>query len=115
MREKKRMVVLAAVMACSVLSARAGYLEGAVHKLGRGLGNVIGIPVEVLLNIESVSEERGYVAGGTYGLTRGVYHGVVRGLVGVYEVATFIVPQEPIVHPEFVMDPTTSDEYEWDL
>lgn len=115
MKMKKAGTILAAAMLVGVGSAQAGYGEKVVHKLGRGVANVVSCPIEVLLNVETVAKERGYIAGGTYGVIRGAYRGVIRGGVGVFEIISFLLPQEPIIQPEFVMDPTSSDEYEWDL
>jgi len=115
MKMKKTGMILVAAMLAGVCSVQAGYGEKVVHKLGRGVANVVSCPIEVLLNVESVAKDRGYIAGGTYGVIRGVYRGVIRGVVGACEIISFLIPQEPVVHPEFVMDPTSSDEYEWNL
>lgn len=111
---KKMLTLFVAVMAMGAV-AKAGYMEDVVRKLGRGVANIAGCPVEVLMNMQAVTEDNGLVAGVTYGTTRGVYHGVTRALVGAFEVVTFVVPTDVIIQPEFVMDPNSSEEYEWEL
>ena len=114
MKSKKLMVLVAFFVFCGVFSSHAGYMENIVRKLGRGCSNVVGIPVELFANIEDVAKESGLVAGATYGTCRGVYHGLFRGVLGVYEILTFPIPQEPVVLPEFVLENPGAD-YEWEL
>ena len=114
MKSRKMLALAAFFIFCGVFSSHAGYMETIVRKLGRGCANVAGVPVELFANIEDVAYESGLVAGATYGTCRGLYHGIFRGVVGVYEVVTFPIPQGPIVLPEFVLEQPGAD-YDWEL
>ena len=67
-------------------------LHPAFQKLGRGIANIFGGPMEIPLNIHkryAASDTGGSMAtGAVYGL----FKGLVRTGVGVYEVATFFLP-----------------------
>jgi len=83
-------------------------VDGALHKLGRGLSNIATAPAELLRVPTLVSRKDGYVAGSTVGLVKGVWLVVVRAVTGVYEVVTFPVEVPkgygPLLHPEFVWE-----------
>ncbi|AKJ64508.1 exosortase system-associated protein, TIGR04073 family [Kiritimatiella glycovorans] len=115
MRSRKWMVALVVFVAVGVADANAGYMEKIMRKLGRGVANVASSPIELLSNMQDVTEDSGLLAGLTYGTVRGVGHGVARIGVGAAEILSFYVPSEPVIHPEFVMDPDTSEEYEWEV
>ena len=84
--------------------SREDYGTGASRKLGRGLSNVAFGWMDLPKGIESVGEEKNFLAAVTWGPILGVGQAVKRTLVGVYEVATFPAPSEPIVKPEFVIE-----------
>jgi putative exosortase-associated protein (TIGR04073 family) len=88
---------------------RAAYVKGSLRKLGRGATNVVTCPVEILRSIEHTGRQDGYLAAATVGPLHGLWHGVVRGLAGAFEVLTFYadIPKgsgfAPLVQPEFVL------------
>jgi putative exosortase-associated protein (TIGR04073 family) len=61
-------------------------------KLGRGLANVVTCPLEVPKNMGDANQANGIFASMTWGLLQGVADTLIRGVVGVYEVATFPIP-----------------------
>ena len=83
-----------------------GYMEGATRKLGRGICNVATGPLELVRTPSLVNQQDGGLAGATIGVVQGVWAMAAREVVGVYEVATFLIPLpkgfRPIVTPEFV-------------
>ena len=83
------------------------YMQGALRKLGRGIVNVASCPAELIRTPERVGRKDGYLSALTVGILQGAWNGVVRGVAGVAEAATFFVkfPKQdfaPIVQPEFL-------------
>jgi putative exosortase-associated protein (TIGR04073 family) len=80
---------------------------GATRKLGRGAANVTLGWIELLKGVQTVSEEKGFLAGVTWGSLFGAVNAVKRTAVGVSEVLTFPAPgtdnYRPILEPEFVL------------
>jgi putative exosortase-associated protein (TIGR04073 family) len=72
-------------------------------KLTRGLANTIQGIFEVPRNISNTTETQGLLTGLTVGLGKGLGYGVLRTLVGLYEVVTFPIPvpagYAPIIQP----------------
>jgi len=68
------------------------HADNALKKLGRGIANVFTFPFEVFKGIQDANVEHGYWAACSWGLVQGVAKGVVRALVGTYEIATFPIP-----------------------
>ncbi len=67
-------------------------LHPAFEKLGRGLSNALGGWLEIPLNIHTHYTPTDVGASFCTGLVHGVFKGVVRTGVGVYEAATFFLP-----------------------
>lgn len=92
--------------ASSVVFADEPGQSGMLRKLGRGIANIATCPAELLRTPELVGRRDGYLAGLTVGILQGAWRTIVRGVSGVYEVATFYaeIPKgyEPLVKPEFV-------------
>ena len=96
------------LIAFSLLMAAGAYAEYAnqiCQKLGRGVADVISLPIEIGVSINETCDNKGPVAGWTYGVVQGVYNGVERAVVGAYEIVSFPIPQEPIMDPEFLLAP----------
>jgi putative exosortase-associated protein (TIGR04073 family) len=107
--------VLVAVIALGAAAAAAAAGQDAVqsstvdkslHKLGRGITNVLTFPLELIRTPEKVGRTDGALAGASVGILQGAFRAVQRGVVGFYEVVTFYaeVPKDyaPIMQPEFV-------------
>ena len=86
--------------------AEGSYIDGASRKLGRGIANVATCPLELIRTSELVGRQDGYVAALSIGLIQGAWRTLLRGVVGIVEIATFYIeiPNDfqPLVHPEFV-------------
>ncbi len=80
--------------------------ERTTRKLGRGLLNIASCPAELIRVPTLVGRKEGTLAACSVGVVQGAWHMLVRGLVGVYEVLTFPLPEpkgsKPLVMPEFV-------------
>ena len=113
---KKRLVV---VFLLTTVSSAWGYEKmpsdyartdpalGSSRKLGRGLANVGLGWMELFKGMQSVGEEKGFLAGLTWGPLYGAANAVKRTTVGVAETVTFPAPgpynYQPILRPEFVL------------
>lgn len=101
-------VMVAATSAAAAVDETQGessYVSGSLRKLGRGIANVVTCPIELPRTVEKVALRDGYLAGGTVGILQGAWRTVVRGVVGVFEVATFYAENPkgfaPLIRPEF--------------
>lgn len=84
-----------------------------MHKLGRGVVNVLTCWVEVPRNIASEWEKMDPVSGFFVGGIEGLGWGFARFASGVYEVFTFPLPipegYKPLIEPEFVVTDVWGD------
>ena len=86
------LVCLTAGIALADIQAPPASEYGPTRKLGRGLGNVLFAPTEVLDSVFATNYSDGNQAAWSYGLVRGVGRMLSRVGYGVYEVATFHCP-----------------------
>ena len=70
------------------------YMSGMGNQFVRGLGNVISSPAEIPCTMTSDIKSQGAAAGTFTGLGKGLAFMLRRILVGVSEVATFVIPME---------------------
>ena len=88
------------------ITEKQSYVDGALRKLGRGIANIATCPGELIRTAEAVRVKDGFLASATVGVVKGLVRTVGRGVVGVFEVATFYVEVpadfKPIMKPEFV-------------
>ena len=68
--------------------------SGPVEKLGRGIANVAFGPLELLIRPYDVTQDKGAIAGLTFGVLKGVCYTVLRAGVGY----------GPIMRPAWVVD-----------
>ena len=100
-------------------SAFSTALQGITRKLGRGVTNVAFGALELPLKMYEVNFEEGGFAACTYGVFYGLCFVVEREIVGVVDIATFLVPLPgcrqdpneagwgygPIMRPEWIITP----------
>lgn len=102
---KSVILLLACLMLVFSFSPQA-YAQNPAQKLGRGLANIVTGWVEIPLEIGRKTSEEGDVAGFFVAPFTGFLKAIGRTLVGVYDVATFIIPipakYKPLIEPEFV-------------
>jgi putative exosortase-associated protein (TIGR04073 family) len=75
----------------------------ALRKLSRGLVNSSLAVLELGRQVIKVTEAEGQVAGLFLGSLKGLVFTLGRTVIGMYELATFLVPSYmPVVEPEFI-------------
>ncbi len=84
-------------------AARTDYRVDSGRKLGRGISNLAFGWIDILKGIEDVGNEQNFLAAITWGPIYGAGNAIVRTAAGAYETVTFPFPNEPLVHPEFVL------------
>jgi len=79
--------------------------ESPLHKLERGVINIITCPVELPASMLSVADEKGEIFGFFIGAAEGLFSTLFRALSGVYDTATFLIPSytKPIMEPEYAI------------
>ena len=114
-RWMKGMLVGGFVMALLMPPAEAWWdpLRGPLQKLTRGAANALTGWLEVPSQILWTTEVEGSAAGVSVGAARGLGLGIKRTVVGVFEAATFLLPNYstrgggdsygPLIQPEFVI------------
>jgi len=93
---------------------KVNYDNTALNKLGRGLINTGTCWMEIPTSIFKVSKEKDPLTGTTLGTAEGLVNGVLRGLTGIFDTVTFILPpyNKPLMNPEYVLqeaDQATKD------
>jgi putative exosortase-associated protein (TIGR04073 family) len=83
--------------------------DKALHKLGRGISNILTGWMEIPKEIAEAWRETDPFTGVIVGSIKGVGYFVVRFCAGFYEILTFPMPfpedYGPIIEPEFVLPP----------
>ena len=100
-------------MLLSVFWVNISYADqerGPLTKLGRGIANLLTGWIEFPVTVSQSAHDRGYITGIYYGVPTGIVRTILRTVAGVYEIVTFPFPfpneyGDPIVEPEFVMEP----------
>lgn len=97
--------------ATSAYDPTDAYIRGTMTKLGRGIANIGTSPLEIIRMASITTNQEGFLAGSTAGLGKGLWRGVLRAVVGLYETVTFFVeiPEDfkPLIQPEYVFDNLT--------
>ena len=100
---------LSALVVCgggAMAQADTDVADARLHKLGRGLANIITAPAELVRVPYLVGQRDGYLAGSTVGVTQGLWRTIVREAAGIAETLTCYSGHPdnyaPIVKPEFV-------------
>ena len=83
---------------CAAEGTAGDYFYGISTKFGRGLGNVVSSLAEIPCTTKAEMQNRG-VSGLATGFGKGFLFMLRRILVGVDEVATFVIPMEPTLSP----------------
>ncbi len=79
-----------------------GYIGTSSEKFVTGIVNAATGVVELPKNIILTTQKETVVHGMTIGLVSGVMHTVARTVIGVFDVATFLIPTPPSIQPPFV-------------
>jgi len=102
-------IIATVILAWLPLSAmadqqRVSYGEQISFKALNGLANVATGWIELPKSIISISNEHNVAFGATFSVLQGTMHTLSRTLSGVMDVATFMIPSKPAVHPDFVWE-----------
>ena len=79
-----------------------GYIAMSSEKFVTGIANAATGFLELPKNIILTTQEETIVHGMTIGLVSGVMHTVGRTVIGVFDVATFLIPTPPSIQPAFI-------------
>ncbi|SEN02391.1 exosortase system-associated protein, TIGR04073 family [Nitrosomonas marina] len=79
-----------------------GYIGTTSEKFVTGIANTATGFVELPKNIILRTQRDSVVHGMTIGLVSGIMHTVARTVIGVFDVATFLIPTPPSIQPTFV-------------
>lgn len=98
--------VLGSASAAFAEEGQSSAVDGMLHKLGRGIANIATCPAELIRTPELVGQKDGFLAAVSVGVLQGAWRTILRGVTGVFEVATFYaeIPKDyaPLMKPEFV-------------
>lgn len=91
------------------------YTNSPVNKLGRGVVNTATCWAEIPAEIFAVSKDSDPVAGCTLGLAKGIFTGLLRGLTGIYDAVTFLIPpyNKPLMEPEYALQSVDQKQKEY--
>lgn len=87
-----RRVIGALTAAAGLLIAPAAWAQDPIHKMGRGMVNVLTSWIEVPKQLDRGRREDNPLAGLSSGILKGVGLTLLRVGVGAYEIVTFPVP-----------------------
>lgn len=81
------------------------YENSPVNKLGRGVINTATCWAEVPAAVAKVSKDSDPALGCTLGVVEGVFNGILRGITGIFDAVTFVIPpyNKPIMEPEYAL------------
>ncbi|MBI5124327.1 MAG: exosortase system-associated protein, TIGR04073 family [Candidatus Omnitrophica bacterium] len=103
-------ILLSGLIALFIITlAVPGFCDDPIKKLGRGLSNMVTFPLEIPEQIQRTNNSDGPFAALTVGVLKGLSMTVSRACVGVYEVATFLMPYpkdfKPVLKdPEYFLE-----------
>ncbi len=103
----KSLLVISALTFFSPQAAMAhaqDYATDTAEKLAHGIANTATGWVELPKTIMITSQKEGIVYGLTAGVLTGLVHVVGRTAFGIMDVATFMIPTEETVKPEYIWE-----------
>ncbi len=99
----KSLLVLFALFCFSPQAAMAeGYPEKAGEKLTNGVANAATGFLEFPKTVIVDSQSQGPAYGMTFGLIKGMWNAIFRTGLGIFDVATFIIPTKTLVSPKVI-------------
>jgi len=108
----KRMGWAAGIVGVGLLTSPLVMAQDPIHKIGRGVTNVLTSWIEMPKHIHLGSQQPNPVTGMGMGLLKGITLAILRGGIGAYETVTFLLPYpkgfgspyEPMALPDFVWE-----------
>ena len=92
LRHGRSMTAAAIVAGMALWMAPAAWAQDPIHKMGRGVVNVLTGWIELPKQVHLGSQEENPVVGLGKGLLKGASLTILRGGVGLYEAITFPIP-----------------------
>lgn len=89
---KRSVLAVAVATGMTFAMSRTAWAQDPIHKMGRGVVNVLTGWIELPKQIHLGKQEENPVAGISRGLVKGVGLTVLRGGIGLYEAFTFALP-----------------------
>ena len=89
---RRNAVVVAIVMGLIIGPSAPAWAQDPIHKMGRGVVNVLTGWIEIPKQIHLGSQEENPVVGIGAGILKGAGLTLLRGGVGIYEALTFPIP-----------------------
>ena len=109
----KNKILAACVLTSALMTAPSvqaeGYFKTFGDKVSQGLGNMAFGFIEIPKNVINISDEQNIFVGMTWGVLRGVAHGVGRTLVGATEFISAPIPTGEFAAPAYVWDRFSED------
>lgn len=106
----KNKILTACILACFFLMTSPVKAESHFFdKLSQGAANIAFGFIEVPKNIINITNDQNILVGLTWGLIRGIIHGVSRTLVGGVEVITSPIPSSEFASPAYVWNRFSED------
>lgn len=109
----KNKILAACVLTCTLMMTSTvqaeSYLTGFTNKISQGLANIAFGFIEIPKNIINITNDQNIFVGMTWGVVRGVVHGVSRTLVGGAEFITSPIPTSEFASPAYVWDRFSED------
>lgn len=109
---KKNNILIACALGAALTTPTThaeSYITGFSNKVSEGLANIAFGFVEIPKNVINVSNDHNIFVGMTWGLFRGITHGVSRTLVGTAELVTSPIPTSEFASPAYVWDRFSED------
>jgi putative exosortase-associated protein (TIGR04073 family) len=91
-RSKAALVVFMALLGALMAFQACAWAQDPIHKMGRGVVNVLTGWIELPKQVHLGSQEANPVAGLGWGLVKGISLTVLRAGIGIYETLTFPIP-----------------------
>jgi len=115
----KTLLILSALFFATPYAAMAeGYPAKVGEKLGIGIVNVVTGVAEIPKTIMVTSRTHDPAYAATAGFMTGIVHMLGRTLLGAVDLATFMIPTEPLVNPDVIwknFDRETSYNMHWQM
>jgi putative exosortase-associated protein (TIGR04073 family) len=110
----KTIISMLVVLSLVLSFAALGHCDTAIQKLGRGASNIMASPYEIYLQSSRMHKTEGPVKAIALGMPQGIAMMLVRAVVGVYEVSTFLIPIPKAYGPVLKEEPEViQDALKW--
>ena len=103
---------IVSVALCWLLTSPVAWAQDPIHKMGRGLVNVLTGWLEIPKQVQLGAQENNPVTGLTQGILRGTSLTLLRTGIGLYEAVSFPIPYPK--HFASPYEPLELPDYSWE-